>query len=384
MSATTLRDAIKSQLDTALGTLTGTPDTARLSIANAFAQAVYADASLVNGTATGATAAALGLVKISGTPTDASNPVVYVKEQADTLLSGKASLAANTFTGFQTVKVGAQSLVLQEPDTTTTHTYIAWKDSTGTRRGYIGIPSNGSPTMEWGNENLNGSINLKTNGTGQVQVNGFNVRSASSLNTGTLSDTLLSSNVVLKNATNTFAAYQEFVWGTAVDWLLAGRIPTDTSTFRRVVLRMDGQMEWGNGAGVRDVTLRRSGVGKLEVSGDLRIVGTLTAGQIAGTRQTIAQSTATCAIDWTVGMAAAVTLSTGVTAVTLTNPVAGATYTLEVIQDATGGRGFTGWPASVLWAGGAAYTPTLTPNKRDLVTLYWNGTNYLGAFYKDY
>lgn len=38
-----------------------------------------------------ATAAALGTVKISGTPTDAANPVTYVKEQSDTLLATKAA-----------------------------------------------------------------------------------------------------------------------------------------------------------------------------------------------------------------------------------------------------------------------------------------------------
>lgn len=91
MSMAVLRDAIKAELDTQLGVLTGTEAADRLKIAEAFATAIDPHFLHTSGGVNAATAAALGLVKISGTPTDAGNPTVYVKEQTDVLLSGKSN-----------------------------------------------------------------------------------------------------------------------------------------------------------------------------------------------------------------------------------------------------------------------------------------------------
>lgn len=58
--------------------------------------------------------------------------------------------------------------------------------------------------------------------------------------------------------------------------------------------------------------------------------------------------------------------------------VAGKAYTvtLEIVQDATGGRTFT-WP-TVKWPYGVAHVVTSTANARDLVHLLWNGTDWVG------
>lgn len=81
-------------------------------------------------------------------------------------------------------------------------------------------------------------------------------------------------------------------------------------------------------------------------------------------------------VDWNNGSVQAITLDANKT-ITLANPIAGAVYTLEFVQDATGGRTVT-WPASVKGEdGGAAPQPDATANRTTLVSLYFNGTNYL-------
>jgi hypothetical protein len=67
---------------------------------------------------------------------------------------------------------------------------------------------------------------------------------------------------------------------------------------------------------------------------------------------------------------------------TLTNPVAGGSYVLKLVQDGTGGRTYT-WPSNVKWSGGTAPTAS-GANKLDLVNLYYDGTNYYGGYSLNY
>jgi hypothetical protein len=60
---------------------------------------------------------------------------------------------------------------------------------------------------------------------------------------------------------------------------------------------------------------------------------------------------------------------------TLSNPRSGGVYTIELLQDATGSRTAT-WPAAVKWEGGTTPTLTTTASRKDVVILYYNGTNY--------
>lgn len=64
---------------------------------------------------------------------------------------------------------------------------------------------------------------------------------------------------------------------------------------------------------------------------------------------------------WTLG---------GNRALTVSNPVAGATYSLGLFQDATGTRTITSWPASFDWGAAGAPTLTTTASKHDRVTLF--------------
>jgi len=66
----------------------------------------------------------------------------------------------------------------------------------------------------------------------------------------------------------------------------------------------------------------------------------------------------------------------------LNNAVAGGMYGIKIIQSSTPVNVI--WPASVLWPGGTAPTITASDDAVDYVTLFFDGTNFLGAFGQDY
>lgn len=68
---------------------------------------------------------------------------------------------------------------------------------------------------------------------------------------------------------------------------------------------------------------------------------------------------------------------TGNGTITLSGGSAGGVYTLEVLQDGTGGRTVT-WSGAV-WAGGVIPTTTTTANRKDVYTFFFDGSNYLGV-----
>lgn len=88
-------------------------------------------------------------------------------------------------------------------------------------------------------------------------------------------------------------------------------------------------------------------------------------------------SGASLAIDWNNGPVQKVTLTDNAT-LTFSNPVAGGTYTLILVQDGTGGR------AVVLGAswdfGENTPTFTTTANKKNVVSGLYDGSEYLAAF----
>jgi hypothetical protein len=87
-------------------------------------------------------------------------------------------------------------------------------------------------------------------------------------------------------------------------------------------------------------------------------------------------------INWTSAQSQKSTL-TGNCTFTFTSPVGPGTFYLRLIQDATGSRIVT-WPATVKWVGAAAPTLSTAAAAVDVVTFYWNGTNYFGQFAKGF
>lgn len=81
-------------------------------------------------------------------------------------------------------------------------------------------------------------------------------------------------------------------------------------------------------------------------------------------------------IAWTAGNKQASTL-TGNCTFTFTAPEGSCNLILKLIQDGTGSRTVT-WPASVKWPGGTAPTLTTDAAAIDIVSFYFDGTNYYG------
>ena len=70
--------------------------------------------------------------------------------------------------------------------------------------------------------------------------------------------------------------------------------------------------------------------------------------------------------------------SSGNVTFTFSNPTAGMSYVLQLVQGSTA-RTYT-WPAAVKWPGGTAITVSATNNNVDLVTFFYDGTNYFGSY----
>lgn len=81
-------------------------------------------------------------------------------------------------------------------------------------------------------------------------------------------------------------------------------------------------------------------------------------------------------IDWTAGNKQKITL-TGNCTFTFTAPSGPANLILRLIQDGTGSKTVT-WPATVKWPEGTAPTLSTAASSVDIVSFYWDGTNYHG------
>lgn len=82
-------------------------------------------------------------------------------------------------------------------------------------------------------------------------------------------------------------------------------------------------------------------------------------------------------IDWGAGNFQKSTLTGNVT-YTFTAPDGPGRFQLLLEQDATGSRTAT-WPGTVLWPGGTAPTLSTAANSIDIITFYYDGTNYYGV-----
>lgn len=97
---------------------------------------------------------------------------------------------------------------------------------------------------------------------------------------------------------------------------------------------------------------------------------------IGFTEQAITSSSGSATIDWTQGNKAVITLTEDVT-LTFTNPSKPCNLLLRIVQDSTGGHTLT-FP-TIKWAGGNAPTLTTTASAIDIISLYFDGTNYYGV-----
>jgi hypothetical protein len=89
-------------------------------------------------------------------------------------------------------------------------------------------------------------------------------------------------------------------------------------------------------------------------------------------------------IDWSNGSFQILDLdsATGDVTLTLDNPLSGALYRIKVIQGATP-RDLI-YPAAVKWPQGQKPILTQTNNAIDIIELFYDGTNYFGAWENDF
>lgn len=101
---------------------------------------------------------------------------------------------------------------------------------------------------------------------------------------------------------------------------------------------------------------------------------------------TVSSSSGTLTLDLAQTKAFEITLTENITTVALLNPVPSGTfgeYVIKFVQDGTGSRTVTGWPAAVKWPGGTAPTITTTATTgTDTIRLRtWDGgTTWFGTF----
>lgn len=88
-------------------------------------------------------------------------------------------------------------------------------------------------------------------------------------------------------------------------------------------------------------------------------------------------SGASATIDYTTGNKQKITLTDNAT-LSFTAPGGACNLILKLVQDGTGSRTVT-WPAAVIWPGGSAPTLTTTAGATDMISFYYDGTNYLGV-----
>jgi hypothetical protein len=87
----------------------------------------------------------------------------------------------------------------------------------------------------------------------------------------------------------------------------------------------------------------------------------------------------TTTIDWKLGNKFNFTFGAFNETFTFTAPSKATTLTLRLKQDATGSRTAT-WPEGILWANKLAPVLQTAANSIDIVTFYYDGTNYHGGY----
>lgn len=105
-----------------------------------------------------------------------------------------------------------------------------------------------------------------------------------------------------------------------------------------------------------------------------------------GPNYTVQTLTDGATITWDVsqGVNSVVTLAGTGRTLSITNPTAGHYYTIRIIQDGGGSKTISTWPTNTKWPGGIGPALTTTGGRYDIVTFYYDGTNYYGTYQLDF
>lgn len=106
-------------------------------------------------------------------------------------------------------------------------------------------------------------------------------------------------------------------------------------------------------------------------------------GHTIGFVQQESTGTGNTTINWKLGNKYKFTFGAQNETFAFTAPSKPCNLLLMIIQDNVGSRTIT-WPSSVKWTKGLSPTLTIYPNSIDIVSLYYDGTNYYGVISRDF
>jgi len=138
---------------------------------------------------------------------------------------------------------------------------------------------------------------------------------------------------------------------------------------------------WANLGAVTTVDINGGTIDGVTIGGATPAAATCTDVTLTGmgkaARQTDESVGGTDTITFTTNWFA-ITLTSNWTTATIAGMVAGSSYILQVIQDATGSRTIA-WPATFKWTAGAAPTLSTAANAIDVLSIAYDGTNHYAA-----
>ncbi|MGC4058183.1 MAG: hypothetical protein QM743_08700 [Chitinophagaceae bacterium] len=104
--------------------------------------------------------------------------------------------------------------------------------------------------------------------------------------------------------------------------------------------------------------------------------------QYSSTIQTLTDGST---ITWNANLGCQATVTLGGTGRTLTisNPIAGSFYIVKIIQGTGGSKTIGTWPTNTKWSGGTGPTLTTTAGAVDIVSFWFDGTNYNAVYSLD-
>lgn len=118
-----------------------------------------------------------------------------------------------------------------------------------------------------------------------------------------------------------------------------------------------------------------------QLGGDLDCQGNF----VGFTQQTISYSVSTTTVNWGSGNKAAMDFGAGnIGTMAFTDPANPSNMVLKLTQDGTGSRVITAWDADILWTDGVVPTLSTGADAVDIISFYWDGTNYFGAYGLNY
>jgi hypothetical protein len=121
------------------------------------------------------------------------------------------------------------------------------------------------------------------------------------------------------------------------------------------------------------LTLSAKGTGAVTLGSNLDIASKT----VGFTQGTVTYNSGTTTVDWTTGIKQSLTFGSGnITTLAFTDPSKPCNVLLKIKQDGTGSRTITNWPAAIKWANGTIPTLSTGANAIDMLTGYFDGTNY--------